>query len=163
MIRMKIRILIGFLLVAINMNALTPQQQQAEDVITKYYESLEQLSNQPTPNVEQQIIKLFVDGGFVYNDLYVLESERGNGLIKENQLSDIAEYIGTIRNLWSKNISLNFQVKIDQSSFIELSEPSYNGIEEKAIWVTVDKYISHSGKLRIPAISVHQFRRYPFT
>lgn len=131
-----------------NLHSITSKQkEQARKLVAEYYEALESLSNQPSPSVEQKLLNLFEDGGFVFNDLYSLESERGNGLINENQLAEVSQYIGTIRNLWSHNVKLNIQSKIEPSSYIELSEPNFDGTDEKVLYVTVTKYISYSGDM----------------
>ena len=79
-----------------NLNAISSPQERVLMLIEEYYKTLEQLSNAPNPAIEQQIIDLFDDGGFVYNDLYAFESENSNGLIKVNQEARIDEYMGTI-------------------------------------------------------------------
>lgn len=143
--------LIQFLVVLLgstyNLYALTVQQQLAQNAIVKYYETLEILSNSPNPIIEQQIVELFDVDGFVYNDLYSLESEYANGLIKENQEANISEYMGTIRNIWSTSeIQLRIRGEIDLSSFIEEKDPDYKDAGLKAVWVTATKYISMQGK-----------------
>ncbi len=135
---------IGFFSNSYNMYALSPHERLAQEAVIKYYTYLQEYAQNPGNfELNMKVKSLFDKGGnVVFNDLYEIE----NGLIDQNQESDIDGYMATIMNLWARNDQqLKITGKIDISSFVEENDPDFKEIGLKVVWLTATKSISVSG------------------
>lgn len=127
-----------------NMYALSSHERLAQEAVINYYTYLQEYAQNPGNfELNKKVKSLFDNGGnVVFNDLYEIE----NGLIDQNQESDIDGYMATIMNLWARNDQLlKITGKIDLSSFVEENDPDFKEIGLKVVWLTATKSISVSG------------------
>lgn len=145
MMKKRLIVIVTILQIALQLYALSAQEQLAQNAVNKYYVCLQEYAQNPGSfELSQKVKSLFdSDGNVVFNDLYEIE----NGLIAKNQESDIDGYMATIMSLWSRNDqTLKITGKIDQSSFIEEVDPDIKEAGMKVVWLTATKSISVSGQ-----------------
>lgn len=122
--------------------ALTMLQEQARDIVNMYYSRLQEYANNPSEKQNAKVREMFdPEGNIVNNDLNELAD-----VIRYKESEDvITNYLATIMNFWTKEVTVSIKGSVDESTFVEQEDPDVKETGQKLIWVTVDKDIFVKG------------------
>lgn len=122
--------------------ALTGLQEQAKDIVNEYYSRLQEYADNPFKEQKEKVLEMFdPEGNIVNNDL----NELADVIRYKDNEDEITNYLSTIMNFWSNEVSMSIKGNIDEATFVEQEDPDLKETGQKLIWVTVNKDIYVKG------------------